>query len=302
MAEDRSVVVGVDGTAAADRAALWAARRAAVYGLPLVLVHALRWPAQATVNLRMPSALEVLDPVGSEEPVRRWAREMVEGLAERCRAAFGVEVHTCVVPGDPADAVALAADRTEFVVVGHSAAGGVDRLLLGSTAERLTRSCPWPVVVVRDEATAAEGRPEGPVVVGTDGSSMSDRAVRFAFRFADRSGGDVVVVHVASSSAALLVDPVEIDTDAALRDGRGPVAEQVARSSRLFPAVRSQMHLGTGSAADVLLAFCAGASLLVVGSHGKGALRRAFLGSVSHKVVNSAPCPVAVLPPASGTA
>lgn len=231
--------------------------------------------------------------------MRRWAREMVEGLAGRCRAAFGVDVRTRVVPGDPADAVSLVADRTEFVVVGHSAAGGFDRLPLGSTAERLTRSCPWPVVVVRDEATADEGRSGGPVVVGADGSSMSDRAVRFAFRFADRSGSDVVAVHVSSSSAGLLVDPVEIDTDAAMRDGRGPVPEQVARSSRLFPAVRSQVHLGTGSAADVLLAASAGASLLVVGSHGKGALRRAFLGSVSHEVVNSAPCPVAVLPPHS---
>ncbi|MCG8922539.1 universal stress protein [Lentzea sp. CC55] len=46
---------------------------------------------------------------------------------------------------------------------------------------------------------------------------------------------------------------------------------------------------------DALLSASAEASLLVVGSHGKGAVRRAFMGSVSHAVVDRASCAVAVL-------
>ncbi|MGW3470806.1 universal stress protein [Saccharopolyspora sp. NPDC000995] len=46
---------------------------------------------------------------------------------------------------------------------------------------------------------------------------------------------------------------------------------------------------------EALLREAQEASLLVVGSHGRGRLRRAFLGSVSHAVASRAPCPVAVL-------
>ena len=41
-----------------------------------------------------------------------------------------------------------------------------------------------------------------------------------------------------------------------------------------------------------------GASLLVLGSHGRGALLRYALGSISTTVLRVAPCPVAVVTPA----
>ncbi|WP_447001868.1 universal stress protein [Saccharothrix isguenensis] len=294
MAIDDVIVVGVDGTETSERAARWAARQAAVFGKQLLLVYGMRWPVYAQGHAHMP--VGAMQPGAVEEPTRRWAADMLDGLAERCRAATGVEVRTEAVSGDPVDAVVLAEEDVAFVVVGHSDHGGVARFLFGSTAERLTRSCPWPVVVVRDEAAVDEQRDRGSVVVGVDGSAVSGRAVRFAFGFAARHGAEVTVVH-ASSGAATAVEPVESREEAALREGWGPVGAELAECVRRNPGVRHRLTAVAGPPADALRAASADAGLLVVGSHGKGAVRRAFLGSVSHAAVNSARCPVAVLPP-----
>ncbi len=40
-----------------------------------------------------------------------------------------------------------------------------------------------------------------------------------------------------------------------------------------------------------------GADVIVVGSHGRGAIERLLLGSVSEQVVRHAPCPVLVVRP-----
>ncbi|MFD7660616.1 universal stress protein, partial [Actinosynnema sp. NPDC059797] len=278
-----AVVAGVDGTAVSERAALWAARQAAAFDLPLVLVHGLRWPVQAQVYPNAPLDIGAVDPAAVEEPARRWARDVLDGLARRCAGATGVEVRTEVLSGDPANAVVLAADRAALVAVGHARHGGVARFLLGSTADRLTRSCPWPVVVVREEASADERRDRGPVVVGADGSGVGDRAVRFAFRFAAGHGSEVVVVHASDDAA-------DAAGEGAPREAWGRAAEECARS---HPGVPSRLVAAAGPPADALLAASAEASLLVVGSRGRGAVRRALLGSVSHEVVEAAPCPVA---------
>ena len=61
------------------------------------------------------------------------------------------------------------------------------------------------------------------------------------------------------------------------------------------PEVRKVLVMD--SAAHALLDAADGADLVVVGSHGRGAVSELLLGSVSHQVVNRAPCPVVVVRP-----
>lgn len=129
------------------------------------------------------------------------------GIAERCREAAGVAVRTEFLPGDPAEVLAGVTDRAVFVVVGHSGDGGFLRLLSGSAGERLTRTCRWPLVVVRD-GIVVDDAVGGPVVAGVDDSAAGVRALRFAFEFAARQGREVVVVH-AAGVAAMTVQPVD---------------------------------------------------------------------------------------------
>ncbi|MFT7840323.1 universal stress protein [Saccharothrix sp. BKS2] len=291
------VVVGVDGTDGAARAAEWAARRAALWGLPLLLVHGLRWPLYEQVHLHQPV------DVAGEEAMRQWARDLLDDVARRCRARGAVDVRAEVVPGDPADVLVRAAERAAFVVVGHSDGGGVTSVLLGSTAAQVVQACARPVVVVRageggageedageedaggggTRGDAGEARGEGgPVVVGVDGSPIGGRALRFAHEFAERAGVGLLAVHAVADGAV----PYRVEEDADL-----------AECARLHPGVRARVEVVPGPPVEVLLAAARTAGLLVVGSHGAGVVRRALFGSVSQSVVDRAACPVAVLPP-----
>jgi nucleotide-binding universal stress UspA family protein len=138
------------------------------------------------------------------------------------------------------------------------------------------------------------------VMVGTDFSDSSERAVVVAKRVAQRLGGHVTVVHVykpgpfyqgifPGSSDELeerIAETAQKELDAlAARSLSGVSADVVAVSSR--------------SAAD---AFCdeaarVNADLCVVGTHGRAGVERFFIGSVAEKIVRHAPCDVLTVPP-----
>lgn len=280
------VVTGVDGSDAAEHAAVWAAGEAVPRGALLLLVHVVRWPVYEHMYLPSPFA-----PV-DEAPLRRWAVGMLRSVADVCRAVHpDVEVNTRVEVGVPTEALARQEPPAAMVVVGATGAGRLSRLFIGSTAAELARHSKTPVVVVRETDTV-----DGHVVLGVDGSPTSDRAIDFAFEFASLHRVDLVAVHAWSDVPLAEVrhsQPVEVET--ALQHAEKVVDMAVADAVRTRPDVRARTVVAIERPAEALLEQAEGASLLVVGSHGRGALRRTLLGSVSHAVLHEAPCPVAVL-------
>lgn len=285
------VVVGVGEAGTSVDAVRWAARHAVVFGRTPALVHAVRGWGNASARRR----------AGAGEPDWQRAWEVLGRLAARCREETGALVRVDVLPGDPVDVLAGVADRAALVVVGHSAGGGLARILPASTAERLVCACPRPVVVVPSGCGLDDGRRAGgPVVVGVDGSVVSARALRFAFEFAARQDVEVIAVHASSgisAMAAIAARPVETRARAAPRDGAGVVGTALAECVERYPRVVDHLVNAAGSPADALLAASRRTSLLVVGGHRGGLARRVFSGSVGHRLIESAPCPVAILPP-----
>ncbi|RZQ64565.1 universal stress protein [Amycolatopsis suaedae] len=213
----------------------------------------------------------------------------------------GVTVETAAPEGAAAATLArVAADRgAPLLVIGSSGISALPRVLLGSTAAELVRSADVPVVVVRsgdedDEETTGRA----PVVVGVDGSPNSDPAVEFAFDVAHRHGAPLRAVHALSDlpPSLLTTGPVAARGPQVGRAGIGPeVPRQLDRHGSRYPDVDTTLVGAPDPPAHALLDAARGARLLVVGSHGRGRVRRMFLGSVSHAALYHAPCPVAVL-------
>ena len=137
---------------------------------------------------------------------------------------------------------------------------------------------------------------EGRIVVGVDASPNSRRALSWAVAEAELWGAALDVVHA-------WIFPL------ALQEGRGLTSldpEVLERGSRaiLDGAVASVGTTGIelspmlveGEAVPVLNRLAAGADLLVVGSRGHGGFTGRVLGSVSQRCLESAPCPVVVVP------
>ena len=144
------------------------------------------------------------------------------------------------------------------------------------------------------------------VVVGVDGSAASERALAWAVEEAALRGSTLAVVH---SYEVPVVHPMwgMPLPDEPLRDRLRQAAEKLAAdmlskvlASRPAAAghVRTTSLAVEGPPAGALIEDAVGrsADLLVVGSHGAGALSRLMLGSVSNKVLHHAPCPVVVIP------
>ncbi|HET9731382.1 MAG TPA: universal stress protein [Acidimicrobiales bacterium] len=140
----------------------------------------------------------------------------------------------------------------------------------------------------------------GPVVVGVDGSADGRRALLCALDEARWRGVGVVLIHAFDFDTASMM----AYSDAALRE-IVHAAETVVRAEVEFARDRGVPVEGRtvyGHAAKVLVDEASGASLLVVGSRGRGGLAGALLGSVSAACLHHAACPVLVVPPVGACA
>ncbi|MFC0113691.1 universal stress protein [Kibdelosporangium aridum] len=285
-----AVVVGYDGSPAARRAAHWAAREAATRRRRLVIVHAFRWPLTELTQLRT----EAL--VLSEDPFRTEYQKLVDDLVEECRPlAGGNEVKGELTPGEPVDVLNRLGAHANLLVLGSSGHGAVHQVLLGSTSAELVRSVDAPVVVVRETDHPAHHRR---VVVGADGSSTSSRAVDFAYDYATRHDAELVAVHAWSDLPLDALAPVrewDVNWDEITEQAKLALSENLAGHSAKYPDVRVRHIVTMSKPVEALLEQSQNADLVVVGSHGRGAVRRMLLGSVSQAVLHYAKCPVAVL-------
>lgn len=280
-----SIVVGIDVSEPARVAARWAVREADTLRRPLVVIHAFEVQAIAMASLTLPGG------VTAEIPLRHAAEVRLREIVDHCRAvAPDVEVTGEFVDGDPVEVLSEAGADATMLVVGSSGAGAVARVLLGSTSSELARRATVPVVVVRGEH-AGDGSVER-VVVGVDGSPTSTRAVEFGYDFASRHHAELVAVH---SWHDHHFAQLTMDSDDARARAAAVLAESLAGMAERYPDVSVREVVSAEKPVHALLDEIKGSTLLVVGSHGRGALGRMLLGSVSQAVLHYAPCPVAVL-------
>lgn len=84
------------------------------------------------------------------EAQRRWAVDALAARVERAHAG-GVLARQMLRVGTPVDEVLAAAreEKVDMIVIGTHGRTGLDRLLLGSVAERIVRRASCPVLTVR---------------------------------------------------------------------------------------------------------------------------------------------------------
>ena len=279
----RPVVVGVDGSASAYRAVEWAAAEAARRGVALRLVRAFSWttadrPTGWVLRYR-DQLLEI-----SRRQVARAARIAADARPD-------VAADPQVEIGAPIEVLGSEARRAQLLVLGDRGLGEVAGLVLGSVAVSLAARGACPVVVVRGDP----GPAAGPVVVGIDGSPVSEAALAFAFDAAAARGADLVAVHAWSSTAIEEGLRSFVEWDASAEDA--VLAERLAGWGQKYPQVAVRRTVVRDGAVRALVDASAGAQLAVVGSRGRGNAVGLVLGSVSHGVLHGAHCPVAVVRP-----
>ncbi len=266
----RRIVVGVTQNDAGRRALAWAARRAADRELPLLLVSVVG------------GALGVIGEGSVLAATTEDAEAFLAVEAERLTGT-GLTVETSVRHGDPVAQLTQAAAKEELLVIGSDYRGEGKGATRGVHGIRIVSASSTPVVVV-PELDDAERRG---IVVGVDGSSVSAHAIAFAAAEADRLREPLIAVAIwtpIAISRAGVAYPEDY-----LRNMQGTTEETLALSlaglRQDFPDLEIEQHAVRGYPSQIINEYAATARIAVVGSHGRGAIGRFLLGSISQEVL-----------------
>jgi nucleotide-binding universal stress UspA family protein len=284
---DRFLVVGVDASRTSQPALAWAVTEAASRQLRLHLVSA--WNSEY--------AIETLGL--APEMVTEHCQGVLDAATEAVAAMDpSVRVSTAIYQGSAARALVAESSGADSLVVGSRGRRAIPAALIGATSLDVVTHAHCPVVVVRSALDPS--RAEGPVVVGVEGSDASEAAIGYAFEHASSRRRPLTVVHAWQFEYVEGVIPARssVDLNVTVSEETRALTEQtVARWSEKYPHVSVTTSVVAAHPVDALLDASKEASLLVVGSRGRGPIRAALLGSVGHGVLRAAGCPVAVVRP-----
>jgi nucleotide-binding universal stress UspA family protein len=289
--KDLGIIVGVDGSPASDAAVSWAAHDAVMRGVPLTLMH-----VQDPVSRTWSQAKEL-------EEVSGWQKTEGRGiLANASKIAHDIANDTSqiAINGElqfaaPSSTLVDRSEDADLIVVGTDGRGALARGLLGSVSSGLVRHARCPVAVIHDGEPRIPHPTNAPVLVGVDGSSTSELATKIAFDEASRRHVGLIALHAWSDKE--LIELPGVDWPAVKADEERVMSEALAGWQERYPDVTVTKLLVCDRPARALVETSQSAQLVVVGSHGRNALTRTFLGSVSNAVVQSVRVPVIVARP-----
>ncbi|WP_158888123.1 universal stress protein [Amycolatopsis anabasis] len=290
LATRRVVLAGVDGSPSAIHAVRWAAREAARRQAPLRLFHACPLPP-ATAHVPVALRHDYRDTL-----LVRGHEWLAEAEFAATQVAPGITVRRDLRVGAAAGQLVRESASAGLVVVGSRGLGGFGGLALGSVADALAQHGHCPVVVVRGRAVGSAPPDTGPVVVGVDGSPISDAAVEFAFDAAAARAVPLVAVHT-WSDVILGEAWVRRDSQDTAEAEASLLSERLATWRDKHPEVEVIERVIQDRPVRGLLKEAEGAQLIVVGSRGRGGFTGMGLGSTSQALLHHSTCPVAVIRP-----
>ena len=267
------IVLGYDGSPAAIAALNWTAARS-TRGMTKVDV----------VLVAPPSSQDRTPGVERLAEAEAALRERIPGLE--------VELHR--LDGTVTTSLAEAAEGADLVVIGIHTGHPIRAAATGWTPLRVSLRLQTPVCIV--PAGWTEG--DDPVTVGVADDGSSNAALDFGVTEASTTGVGLRLVHswlmpspTFDYGTALTVDPeVVIDGHRRILDG---AARRVLRQR---PTLSVTRELIRDSRSAALLRYTSRSSLLLIGTHRRGVLAGALLGSVAQEVLWRADCPVCIVP------
>jgi len=296
------ILMPVDGSRCSKAAVAFVASRAGMFGAT---------PEVELLNVQpLIPPRAVIIAGASEVRAYRGARfdAVLKPALTRLRRA-GIAAQTRRLLGDPAPAVGAAAAATDadLIAIGSHGHTAFRNLLFGSVTTAVLARSRKPVLVLR--GTAARKRKSLAIGVAIDGSRYSMAAVRHLLRHAAllRTASRIVLIHVVPDLASLVLPglgnaPAPLYSPRTILEAQEAGFESVmAPARRLFEAAGFQVETcrrAASSPGDEIAKFAVRHRLdmLVMGTHGQGALKSMLLGSVAMRVAARCTIPLLLVP------
>jgi nucleotide-binding universal stress UspA family protein len=226
-------------------------------------------------------------------------------------AAPDTAVTTLVREGNVASEILTQATdmKADLLVMGTHGRSGFERLLLGSTTEKVLRKASCPVLTVPPHHPGAA--PATPVLFKrilcpVDFSDCSMQALNYATSLAQESEAHLTVMHVMAhdlGDTPEMYDTMITDGRLSLADylrrredeARARLKEAVPETVAAYCQVETMMVRGKPGGEILRIAGEQQSDLIVIGVQGRGAADLMLFGSTTNHVVRASPCPVLTL-------
>lgn len=288
------ITVPLDGSPFSEQALPLAASIARHAGAELhaVQVHGGDIPVEFVVGL--PSFDWVDDQVRDQE------RQYLDRVAERL-TANGLRVRASLLEGKPSEAIVdyITDEAIDLVVMSTHGRSLPSRAWLGSVADRLVRSAPAPLLLIRTAEDDAADQPIEQfrhILVPLDGSELAERVIEHAAALATLFGARCTLFAAVPPQFEVGAHVFYLDAQerehasANAEEYLARIAEQL-RASVPETDTRAVVH-ALPATAIVDAAAEVGADLIAMATHGRGGISRLVLGSTADKVLRSTETPL----------
>lgn len=290
-----SIVVAADGSAAADRAVMWAAEQAHLERRQLTVLTA----ARGTVRVLAGTGADAYG-ISPQELL-----DSARGVADAAAAAAaahrpGLSVASVPALGEARDVLADISFLAHLIVLGSRGRGGFTSKVLGSVSASVVRHAACPVIVCRP---GTEGKVHRGVVVGADGTVESLPVIEFAFEQASLRGLPLTILHSALELAVSVTGAprVAVAGEPGYTDQMVLLSESVAGLRERFPEVHVTLQAARGLPADTLSVTADDYNLVVVGRHPVDSIGRRMSPALATEVLERCHTTVAVVPEDGGS-
>ncbi|MFI5272677.1 MAG: universal stress protein [Ktedonobacterales bacterium] len=326
------ILVPLDGSAQAERALADAARLARASEGTIILVRVIR-PlieydgGRAAAGVWLPAADTALRDAAAAYLTALRQKEPLRGVA--------TEAHVLVGPAAQMILHTAERQRVDSIVMSSHARRGLSRLVLGSIAGAIVREAQVPVLVRRDTTAPSvpgfvagedAGQPVS-ALVALDGSPLAEgalvAAVRLVGSLAHPSGGAIHLLRVVEPSPKQNATQ-SLATRRASAERRRAIRRELRDAREYLEAAADQVRELAADARNVTVTWSvergqdvAGvilraaeattdatgssvpqrADVIAMGTHGRGGLKRWFIGSVAESVLRNANVPVLTVRP-----
>ncbi len=218
---------------------------------------------------------------------------------------LGVEVTPHVLVGSPAkDIAALASEiGADLIVIATHGRSGLDRRVLGSTCDKLIRTSPVPVLVVKhpeqEFVTAIGGEMTlGKILVPCDFSDFSRSAVPVAADFCRKFGASLLLEHVVDTwlDYPEFAPQIEMNNSPHLAEAAQKSLDQLA-SEQEGVTVTARVQIGVPHRLIAETIEKENVDLVIMATHGRSGLAHVLLGSVTERLVRMSMCPLLTIHP-----
>lgn len=237
-------------------------------------------------------------------------QDRLSEIQERHPVHFWPE-HCHVVSGRPYVEICQLAEeiKADLIVIPTRGHSGLKHIALGSTAERVVRHAPCPVLIPRGpkfkeitwSGTEVERFSPHRMLVPVDFSDCSIAGLEYAALFAKHFDGKIRLFHaVYPYREAFQIDRAGSDLRPLLQSACEVAEEQMEQLQQLkfMNGIACETEVRVGPAIEEICAASAhpGIDLLITSTHGRTGWKRAIIGSVAEHVIRYAESPVLVVP------